>query len=343
MNPVAWKHILMSQELWDLRRQAKQAVWDGVRVLPENSGLVGHFYQAPSFCQTKADETTIWPEGFDPTFAGVRFAEGGQAPTTSQAPTTTTTTTQPPATTTTTVAPVSDVVLIGGSGEPDPGPYTVVRGEELKIRWTVTTEGLSYNRIYGYGTNSDPGQYDLANECCRLRGELVSTSDTRGSYEATLDTNGMPLGDSTYLVEAIRTDGTNSSSSLTVTVVPPVEPPERTGPVIEFLSVSQPTLSAGDVITVRWNVSDPSGVESVSWGSGHATVFKASCSKRSTYLKHGPLVSGTVYDGVFEATWVAEQYHANDGPGFCDLQFSATDIWGNWTHYEFDNALVVSG
>jgi hypothetical protein len=219
----------------------------------------------------------------------------------------------------------------------------VVRGEELKIRWTVTTEGLSYSRIYGYGTNSDPGQYDLANECCRLRGELVSVSDTRGSYEATLDTNGMPLGDSTYLVEAIRTDGTNSSSSLTVTVIPPVEPPERTGPVIEFLSVSQPTLSAGDVITVRWNVSDPSGVESVSWGSGHATVFKASCSKRSTYLKHGPLVSGTVYDGVFEATWVAEQYHANDGPGFCDLQFSATDIWGNWTLYEFDNALVVSG
>ena len=131
--------------------------------------------------------------------------------------------------------------------------------------------------------------------------------------------------------------------SLTVTVVPPVEPPERTGPVIEFLSVSQPTLAAGDEITVRWKVTDLSGVESVSWGSGHATAFRATCSKRSTYLKHGPLVSGTVYDGVFEATWVAEQYHANDGPGSCELWIAATDAWGNWTLYRSGAVLTVDG
>ena len=71
-NPVSGDHF-ESAELQQLRRERNRAVPGNPVLKPAGANLVGESIWWTDFRRVHADQTTIWPDGFDPIIAGVHF------------------------------------------------------------------------------------------------------------------------------------------------------------------------------------------------------------------------------------------------------------------------------
>jgi hypothetical protein len=100
-------------------------------------------------------------------------------------------------------------------------------------------------------------------------------------------------------------------------------------------------------VTIRWNITDETGVGEATYGSGYTTVVRALCSafNSGTWspILWGSLESGSISDGVFKAEWTTQESSFSTVPGnlVCSLHFLAVDKWGNWTRTNSSGAITV--
>jgi hypothetical protein len=222
-------------------------------------------------------------------------------------------------------------------------PLTVVRGQPIVLSWSIRTdEEIRLTRLSASGTAANPAWFSSL--LYSTDAESVGQDDNVHTFEYSLPTDDLPLGESQFVVWAWAADGSYldvaSRPTVDVSIIPAGEPTESAGPTISFLSVSEPVISVGAEVTIRWTLTDQSGTEQVTWGNGYATGLILSCPGMNTYVVHGSLQSGDVYDGAYEATVTGSDYLA-DRSGSCDLKFAATDVWGNWNRLDEGEALSV--
>jgi hypothetical protein len=248
----------------------------------------------------------------------------------------TTTTTVPP----TTTVPVVDVGTIELLV---PDTQVVTRGEPVAISYRVhlppsidiyPAVSVSGDAAHAYTQSTTPS--------------LEAASATSQTFRVVIQTWDLPLGAASFQAMALNRE-TNEwldRINFTINVVPAELPGEWVGPTIEFLSVSAPTVTGRDTLTIRWRVTDSSGVEADAGGEpGWSTRFRALCgsgsSRTLSVLSHGQLVSGTVTNGEFKATFRVTEPRL-EYLGSCDLHFYATDVWGNFTRRDADDAFVTT-
>jgi hypothetical protein len=221
-----------------------------------------------------------------------------------------------------------------------PANHVVARGESVEISFRINlSPGMDIRA--SVGVSGDPAHtYHLP-----TTPSLVSVSATSQTFRVVIQTWALPLGNSSFRVSYNnnQTGEWHSGPNFLINVVPTELPEEWNAPTIEFLSVSAPTVIRGDSLTVRWRVTDLSGVEEIY--SRYSTTFRALCGpdtgKSLSGLSTGHLVSGTPTNGEFEATYLSPRYSLGDlYLGTCDLNFYATDVWGNWSRHDAINVFV---
>jgi hypothetical protein len=248
--------------------------------------------------------------------------------------------------------------------QPDPSSVvSIPRGEDLIVRWTVNNgEPILRTWVQPEWMNSDSCQ-------CLSRLSILYTSDatliagttTNGTWEGRIDTTSLAAGVNDWHVTVWAPDGAGGEAYLdsrpgfSFEVEPDGERSESDGPVLTLLGVS-PTHIDNDnnEITVRWKVEDESGLDQVSSGpAGFTTAFRSRCARSSHtgtsllyggLLSEGSVVTNSVVDGVFEATfdwdWGSMSSYVYEST--CSLHFLSVDRWGNWERDDFYNVYTIS-
>jgi hypothetical protein len=100
-------------------------------------------------------------------------------------------------------------------------------------------------------------------------------------------------------------------------------------------------------VTIRWNITDETGVGEAAYGSGYTTAVRTLCSDSNggawSLKLWGSLESGSISDGVFNADWTSQvsSFGPHTGDLVCSLHFLAVDKWGNWTRTNSSEAITV--
>jgi hypothetical protein len=120
---------------------------------------------------------------------------------------------------------------------------------------------------------------------------------------------------------------------------------ESDGPELTLLSVSPTYVATGsDEITVRWQVSDASGIRKTTNQLNrdtYASRFRSLCTRPShtgvslLYSGQPSSTASLITDDIFEATfsWGASAPYVYDSS--CSIEFLTYDKWGNWTRNTF--------
>ena len=239
--------------------------------------------------------------------------------------------------------------------------FQVVRGEEVTVRWLVSDNlpiDYTYIRPMSGGGTCDCVSFYLLDG---FQGSLVSSSLSGNSweYEATIDSTKLPLGTSDFYLATYSSDSSGEGSGrwverplLSVTVEPLGSPTELVGPVIGLLDVTPTEIDlSGETtiatVTIRWNITDETGVGEAAYGSGYTTAVRTLCSDSNggawSLKLWGSLESGSISDGVFNADWTSQvsSFGPHTGDLVCSLHFLAVDKWGNWTRTNSSEAITV--
>jgi hypothetical protein len=227
------------------------------------------------------------------------------------------------------------------------------------MNYEVTRYDFIISRVSGVG---GPKYYQKDCDCLSLLsidvdnappGYLIEGTGSNGIWQVMISGSGLPVGRHEMYLHAHSSDGTaipyDEWPEFSFDVLSDPSATESVGPRLTLLSVSPSYVeTVFDEITVRWRVSDASGIPNINnqgvRPARYASRFRSVCS-RSDHNGISRLYSGAVSGEFFgdeqlvtDATFEATLRWGRSAPVYgssCSLEFLTYDKWGNWTRNTF--------